>query len=402
MYKNEIVITGMGAVSPYGLNIKSLRDGIRNGKNCFSKKQNSDGCLNTVFETKTEFIGAIDETIFPKCRHFDFRRFKKKYKFEQCILLSCSEALNDSGINIRDIGRDRIGVITGSDLYHIISLESYLAEESSEQNTPAAISNFIALNLKLNGPTMTVSAGEASGLVALGSAADYIKYEKCDAVLVGGGSQINDCLLNGFEQLKLLSLASDGNDKYFIRTSNGAILSEGSGYLVVEAVKSAEKRGKTGYAKVLGFGHHAAALKQSDRQNYVNVITESMMSAIADAGISPADVGILYANANGINELVDAEMDAFNAVFSGCHRKPLIAAPKQILGEMLSGGGILNIICAILDIKNKGLTSAIVHDMNQSLTRSEQCRLEQNCDIALVNAASFDGNCASLVLQMLE
>ena len=398
MPKNRVVITGMGAFSLLGGGVDKLWSGIQEAKTCFRELEPGEDFLADVFPTKSRLRGVMNENEIEKTSHFDFRKVKKLYKFEQCLVAACCEAMTESRLKLGRTDRQRVGIIIGSDYYHLISLESYLMQERSEQHTPAAIATFIALNLKINGPAFAISSGEGSGLTAIGMAFDYIRDRRCDVVLVGGGSQLNSCLIKGYEDLGFVSTPPQECCLPMDRHANGTILAEGAGFLILEAQVHARERSAKIYGEILGYGTANEARELEVVKAVESAAEKAMTLSLADAKIDQDAIDFLCASANGHPLLDQAEIEAVKRLFKGRANDLPVFSIKGIVGETLNAGGLLNVITCIHAMEAGMLPQTV--DTQKAEQRLSSAALSEKVDlqVALTNSVSLDGSCTSLVV----
>ena len=398
MPKNRVVITGMGAFSLLGGGVDKLWSGIQEAKTYFREMEPGEDFLADVFPTKSRLRGVMNENEIEKTSHFDFRKVKKLYKFEQCLVAACCEAMTESRLKLGRTDRQRVGIIIGSDYYHLISLESYLMQERSEQHTPAAIATFIALNLKINGPAFAISSGEGSGLTAIGMAFDYIRDRRCDVVLVGGGSQLNSCLIKGYEDLGFVSTPPQECCLPMDRHANGTILAEGAGFLILEAHAPARERSAKIRGEILGYGTANRAREAEVAKAVESAAEKAMTLSLADAKIDQDAIDFLCASANGHPLLDQAEMLAVKRLFEGRAEDLPVFSIKGIVGETLNAGGLLNVMTCILAME-AGIPQQTVDTQKAELgLRSAALSKKADLQAALTNSVSLDGTCASLVV----
>lgn len=392
MRKNA-VITGMGLLTPFGQGIEAFLDAIKESDSCFTKSAPSSDSIEDAFDVKAQLCGKIDRWNFVQPRYMNFRKYSQLHRFQQWLFIACADALQDSGLKRFFKKTDRIGIINASDLYHLYSLENLESQQMVEKNTPASISNILALYLRINGPTFSIAAGECSGLVAVGQASELIRNDRCDIVVVTCGTQLNNSIRCGYEELGYISIPPHECLKPFDKKRNGTILSEGAGCIIVEARESAVRREVDIYGEIIGY---AISCKHNTAGP---AIQSSMQQSLHDAEITHANVDFICASANGNIELDRSERDAVNCLFDA---NIPVSGIKSMTGETLHASGVINTIAGLLSI-NEGFIPATIncHTVDGCLNIAGH-RRDAAIETALINSISYNGVSASLLLKKCD
>ena len=330
MTKKRVVVTGMGVISPFGQGKDSFFESIEKGETCFDEHYSDAGFFDKAFQVGPRICGKVKEWDYQTVKYLNPRKLKKLQSFEQWLLIVSAEALKDAGVKPFKKFKKPVSVIIGTDLYHLITMEDFFFQPRMEPNTPAKISNLISLHLKLNSPTFAITAGESTGLVVIGTAFGIIRNGWSDMVIAAAGSQINNCILWGYDELKILAPAADNRIKSFDKKGDGTILSEGAACLILESLDSATQRGAKIYGEVIGYGSEASTNENSSPLNAdETVIQKAMERALNDANIKNAEVDYICAHANGLLKFDEAEARAIKGLYGKCPSNPFVSSIKS-------------------------------------------------------------------------
>jgi len=316
-------------------------------------------------------IGRVDFDPSPYIDKRDRRRMDRLGIF---AVSASRMALQDAGIELTDDNRERIGVIFGTGMGPMESMESFfrpLLEEGPAAANPAVFPNTvynaaggqIAMLVGATGPASTITAGHAAGSSAISYAYDLVNADRADAVVAIAADTLTDTVIRGYREIGLLA--------------NGFALAEGSVALVLERFSGARARGARIYGEVLGYA------VTSDGQGVGHFdptgcgIERSMQLALERTHKSPSDVTTVWASATGHSASDNAEEAAIRRVFGS--GKPRVLTPKRLLGEPLGAGGALN---AALALENWKLADAG----------------SPASGVALINSSSFGGTNFTVVL----
>ena len=406
MSARRVVITGIGAVSPLGLDAPATWAGLAAGRSAVAKISHFDASEFPV-RIAAEVQGFDAETVFGR------RRAKHLDRVSQMALVAAGEALTQSGMDTKDRS-ERIGTVWGTGIGGIHSLEEGMevlnergAEWVSPYTLPMMIPNMVAghvaMEWGLRGySTCTVTACSASAQ-AIGESLDLIRAGRVDAVVCGGAEAgITRVGIAGFAAMKALSTRNDdpeGASRPFDAGRDGFVMGEGAAALVIEERERALERGAPILAELLGYGATSDAYHMTQPHPEAEGAVRAMREALADAGISPADVG--YVNAHGTSTPPNDRIEtlALKQVFPD--KVPPVSSTKSMTGHTLGAAGALEAVACVLALQAQTLPPTI----NQE-TADPDCDLDYVANaarpdrfrIALTNSFGFGGHNASLVI----
>ena len=412
----RVVITGIGAITPIGNSIAEYTEGLRNGV--------SGSDYITHFDAskfKTTF--ACEVKRFDSEEIFGRKEVRKMDLFSQYGLVSARQAVEDSGLDFEKENLDRIGVIWGSGIGGLRSLEEQIEINSDyEQNpryNPFMIPKMIAdivpgqisIEFGLRGINYGTISACASSSHAIISSLDTIRVGRADIIVTGGSeAAVTRAGIGGFSGMKALSSRNDDPktaSRPFDKDRDGFVLGEGAGALILEEYDHAVARGAQIYAEVLGGGMTADAYHitapHPDGLGAANV----MKNALRDAGIS-TDV-IDYINVHGTSTPLGdiAEIKAIQKVFGDKAYDLHISSTKSMTGHLLGASGAIESIACLIAMKEGFIPPTINHftddpeiDDRLQLTFNEAVRADMN--YALCNTCGFGGHNTSLILKKLD
>jgi 3-oxoacyl-[acyl-carrier-protein] synthase II len=410
----RVVITGMGAVTPLAVDLKTYWDRLLAG-------QSGIGFIELIdtkdFKVK---IGGEVKNWAPE-KVFDSKACRRMDRFSQFAMVAAHDALKDSGFDIAREDPFRCGVIVGSG---IGGLSEYEEQHTKfmEGGGPRGVSPFvipkmmanaasgnISIHFKLAGPSRAVSTACASAADAIGDALRTIQLNEADLMVTGGAeAAITYMGLGGFISARALSGRNDAPhaaSRPFDKDRDGFVLSEGAGVLVIEELEHAKKRGARIYAELLG------AASTSDAYNITAPHPEgigaarAMQLALRDAKLNTTDID--YINAHGTStDLGDVcETLAVKKVFGSHAPKLAISSTKSMIGHLLGASGGVELIATVLSI-----VDGVVHPTINLDTPDPACDLDyvpktarkMKVRYALSNSFGFGGHNSSLVVGALR
>src|SRR5262245_1780801 len=375
----RVVITGLGAVSPLGVGVPVLWQGLLEGKSGISNIELFD---TSAFEV--HFGGEVKQ--FAPEKLLDARTARRLDRFAQFALVAAKEAVKDSGLEVAREDPFRCGVIFGSGIGGISEFEeqhSRYRDKGPGRISPFVIPKMIANSASGNisiefgmcGPNTTLSTACASAAHAVGDALRAIQHDEAD-VMVSGGSEagITPMGLGGFISARALSLRNDDPPRAsrpFDKDRDGFVLSEGAGALILEELEHARRRGATIYAEVLGVGSTADAHHITAPHPEGSGAAMAMRRALRDAHLN-AEV-IDYVNAHGTSTPLgdEAETKALKQVFGQHAYRLAISSTKSLIGHLLGASGGVELIATALSIKH-----GVVHPTINYQTPDPACDLD--------------------------
>ena len=413
MKNRRVVVTGIGALTPIGNNLKSYWKSLVAGKSGAGPITHFDAS-----NFKTQFACEVKD--FDVTEFIHKKEARKLDKFSQYAMVVADEAFVDSGIDSDQIRPERAGVIWGSG---IGGMETFFKESvafgtgtGTPRFNPFFIPKLISdipaghISIKYNfqGPNFTTVSACASSTNALIDAYNYIKLNKADIFIAGGSEAcVFEPGIGGFNAMMALSTRNENPSKAsrpFDKNRDGFVMGEGGGALILEEYQHAKKRGAKIYAEVVGGGltadaHHITA-PHPEGLGAKNV----MKQAVEESGIDLTEVD--YINVHGTSTPLGdiAETKAIISLF-GQHAYNLnISSTKSMTGHLLGAAGVIEAIATIMAVKNNIIPPTINHEttdpeidskLNLTLNKFQ----ERKVDYALSNTFGFGGHNASVLFK---
>ncbi len=408
--RKRVVVTGIGLVGPTGIGVKAAWNNICEGKSGIGPLTRFDA---NGFETKIagEVKGFNPESFIEK------KEIKKMDLFIQYALAASKEAVEDAQLRITPENADRIGVIVGTGLGGLPSIEKYhqiLMEKGPGRISPFFIpmlianlaSGHIAIYFGAKGPNTCVVTACATGAHCIGEAFRAIVYGDAEVIIAGGTeANITPLTIGGFNAMKALSTRNDEPEKAcrpFEKNRDGFVVAEGAGILILEELEFAVKRRVPIYGELVGFGYTGDAYHITAPSPEGEGAARCMGMAIKDAGLRPEDVD--YINAHGtstpLNDLTETQ--AVKKVFGEHAQKIPISATKSMTGHLLGAAGSTEAILTLLSIRDGIIPPTINYeepDPECDLDYVPNVARKQLLTIAMSNAFGFGGTNATLVFK---
>lgn len=410
--KRRVVITGMGAVTPTGNNVDTFWSSCKEGKvgiDRITKFDTSDFKVKLAAEVKD----------FRAADHMDPKAARRMEPFAQYAVAASGEAMEDAGINMEAEDPYRVGVIIGSGIGSLETVEAtydkvleHKVNRVNPLTIPKMISNMAAGNVSiqfgLKGKCENVVTACATGTNCIGDAMRTIQYGEADIMLAGGTeSCICPTGVAGFQQLTALSTETDRMRASipFDKDRNGFVMGEGAGILVLEELSHAQKRGAHIYAELVGYGATADAYHITSPCEDGSGAAKAMESAMREAGIEPAQID--YINAHGTsthhNDLFETR--AIRLAFGAHAENVQINSTKSMIGHLLgAAGGVEAIVCV------KSIQDGFVHRTAGTKETDLECDLhytiggpvEKKITYAMSDSLGFGGHNAVLVFKAFD
>lgn len=405
----RVVITGMGMLTPLGLDTASTWQGLIAGKSGID-------CI-TLFDAsnyETKIAGEIkgfDPTAF-----MSVKEAKRMDRFAQLAVVAAKQALAQSALVVDASNANCIGVIVGSGVGGLNTLfeqARVLIEKGPDRLSPFTVPMMIAdmaaaqvsIMLGVKGPNFCTMSACSSGADAIGTAFEMIRRGDAPVMFAGGTeSAINPIGIAGFSALKALSTRNDSPQtasRPFDATRDGFIMSEGAAVLVLESLEHARERGAHIIGEIISYGSSADAYHMTQPIESGEGGVRSMKRAIERAGLKPEDIA--YINAHGTSTQLNDKMEtsAIKGVFGQHACKVPISSTKSMTGHLIGAAGALEAsICAL--VINEGIippTINLTHpDPNCDLDYVPNKARKARVTIALSNSFGFGGHNATLIL----
>lgn len=411
--RRRVVVTGMGLVIPTGIGVGTAWKNVCEGKSGIGLLTRFD---TNGFETK---IAAEVKNFNPEL-YIDKKEIKRMDLFVQYAIAATKEALEDAQLAITPENSEKIGVIVGTGLGGLPTLEKYhkiLLERGPGRISPFFIpmlianlaSGHIAIQFGPKGPNTCVVTACATGAHCIGDAFRAIVYGDAEAMIAGGTeANITPLTIGGFNAMKALSTKNDEPEKAcrpFEKNRDGFVVAEGAGIVLLEELKFALNRNAKIYGELVGYGYTGDAYHITAPSPDGDGAVRCMRMALKDAGLKLEDVE--YINAHGtstpLNDLT--ETLAIKTVFGDHAKKVPISATKSMTGHLLGAAGSTEAIFTLLAIRDGIMPPTINYE-----EPDPQCDLDyvpnvarrQPLNIAMSNAFGFGGTNATLIFKKFE
>ncbi|HLN47308.1 MAG TPA: beta-ketoacyl-ACP synthase II [Magnetospirillaceae bacterium] len=406
----RVVVTGLGAVTPLGNSVSEFWSNVIAGKSGVGDITSFDAS-----HLPTRFAAEV--------RNFDApalmgkKEARKADRFAQFAIIAAKEALADSGLHIADDNRDDIGVIMGSGIGGIITIENQhkvMLEQSADRLSPffipMLISNIapglISMNMGVRGPTFTAVSACASSNNAIGEAYRAVQLGEADAMICGGSeAPISPLAVAGFCAMRALSTRNDSPataSRPFDKERDGFVMAEGGGALMIEELEHARRRDARIYAELVGYGKSSDAYHMVQPDPDARGVTLAMQRALRDAGIEPSEVDYINAHATSTDLGDIAETQAIHRVFGERAKTLAVSSNKSMFGHALGAAGALEGICTVLTIRDGLIPPTINYhhvDPQCDLDCVPNVARKATVDIAMSNSFGFGGHNAVIVFR---
>ncbi len=413
MSNRRVVVTGLGIVSPVGLNLKQSWENITAG--------NSGVIAIDKFDT-SEFPAKIAATVkgFDATSIIPAKELKKMDTFIHYGLVAADEALNDSGLEITEQNAERVGVAIGSGIGGLPMIEvnkekldSGGPRKISPFFVPGSIINMISGNFSIRygakGPNIAIVTACSTGTHSIGESARIIAYGDADVMFAGGAEMASSPLgIAGFSAARALSTRNDdpaAASRPWDADRDGFVLGDGAGVLVLEEYEHAKARGAKIYAEVAGFGYNSDAYHMTMPVQDGSGAGKCMKLALKDAGLNAEDID--YVNAHGTSTPAGdiAESNAIKMAFDHHAYDVAVSSTKSMTGHLLGAAGGIEAVFSVMAIKDQLAPPTINLD-----NPGEGCDLdyvpntarEMKIDHALSNSFGFGGTNGTLIFKKLD
>jgi 3-oxoacyl-[acyl-carrier-protein] synthase II len=409
--KRRVVVTGLGIVSPVGNDVASAWSAILAGRSGIGPVTRID---TTTFST--HFGGEIRELdIEPYLSVKDARRMDA---FMQYGVIAGMQAMRDSGLEVTEANSDRIGILMGSGMGGLESIEEtydkYLETHSPKKVSPFFIpgsiinlvSGHLSIAFNITGPNLAVATACTTSTHALGMAMRMIHYGEVDAMLAGG-SEMATCVtgMSGFAQARALSQRNSdpqAASRPWDKDRDGFVMGDGAGAMMLEEYDSAKARGAKIYAEICGFGMSGDAFHVTSPPADGEGARKAMVKALADAHLNADQVQYVNAHATS-TELGDrAETTAIRRAFGAAADKLAVSSTKSMTGHLLGAAGAVEAIFCVLALRDQVAPPTINLDQP-----GEGCDLDyvpkharqMPLEYVLSNSFGFGGTNGSLIFR---
>lgn len=412
----RVVVTGIGAITPIGNDIDSFTSSLQNGV--------SGANLISLFDPalfKTRFACEVKD--FNPEMHIDRKEVRRLDRFAQIAICCAEEAVKNSGLDFEgdsSLDHDRIGVIWGSGIGGLSSLEEEIKEFMKGDGTPRfspfmipkmisdIAAGHISMRYGLRGINYATVSACASATHAIINAMDAIRLGRNDIVLTGGSeATVTVAGMGGFSAMKALSTRNDDYltaSRPFDKDRDGFVLGEGGACIILESLEHAQKRGATILAEIAGGGATADAYHLTAPHPEGLGATNVMKIALKDAGLNKTDID--YVNVHGTSTPLGdiAETKAIMNVFGDHAYNMNISSTKSMTGHLLGAAGAVESVASILSIIHKFVPPTINHftddpELDAKLNFTFNEAQPREVKAALSNTFGFGGHNACVIFK---
>lgn len=416
MELKRVVVTGLGAVTPLGNTPEETWENMVKGV--------SGAAPITLFDAtnfKTQF--ACEVKNWNPNEWIDRKDARKMDRYAQLAMASAVQGVKDSGLDLDQVDKNRVGVIYGVGIGGIKTFEeeaSYYAlnKEKGPRFSPFFIPKMIAdiaagqisIHFGFHGPNFTTTSACASSTNALADAFNLLRLGKADVIVAGGAeAAICECGVGGFNAMKALSTRNDDPthaSRPFSASRDGFVMGEGAGCLILEELEHAKARGARIYAEMVGEGESADAYHLTASHPEGLGAKLVMEAALADAQMQPEDID--YINVHGTSTHVGdiSEAKAIKEVFGEHAYKLNISSTKSMTGHLLGAAGAVEALACVKAVSEDIVPPTINHDeedkdpeIDYALNYTFNQAQKRTVHAALSNTFGFGGHNACVIFK---
>lgn len=409
MSERRVVITGIGVVTPIGLDVPSFWSNLTNGVSGISR---FDAFDSTEYDCK--IAGEIKG--FNAASYFkNPKSAKRTDRFTQFAMAGAKMAIDDAGLSPEKVDPTRVGVMIGSGIGGLFSMEEEakrLYSRGPSRVSPFTIammisnmaSGIVSMEYGFSGPNMCIVTACATANNSLGEAWRILKFGDADCVIAGGcEATITPLGISGFAAMKALSCRNDEPEKScrpFDKDRDGFIMGEGAGIMVLEELEHAKNRGATIYCELAGYGCTADAFHMTQPQPEGEGAARAMRIAMDHAGVTPTDIDYINAHATSTPIGDICETKAIKQALGDAAKTTAVSSTKSMTGHLLGAAGGVEMAACALAIKH-GVIPPTINlenpDPECDLDYVPNTAREKTVKVAINNSFGFGGHNATLV-----
>ncbi len=409
---HRVVVTGLGAITPIGNTVDDYWDGLKSGRNGVAPI--------TLFDASSHAcrFAAEVKNLDPK-GFLEPKESKRWDRFSKFGVIAAKQALADSGLIIKESNASRIGVIIGSGVGGLLTMETQshvLADKGPSRVSPFTVPMMIpnmatglaAIALGTKGPSSAVATACAAGSNAIGDAFRLLQLGKADAMVCGGAeASITPLGVAGFASAKALSFRNDDPmtaSRPFDAERDGFVIGEGSGVMVLETLEHAQQRNAPIHAEIIGYGttcdaHHITSPSPGGIGG-----AEAIRLALQDGKLNPESVD--YINAHGTSTPANDknETSAIKTVFGDRANQIPVSSTKSMTGHLLGGSGGIEAVACVLSLKHGVIPPTINYsnpDSDCDLDYVPNIARDHKAKLILSNSFGFGGHNVCLAFQQM-
>ncbi|MBW1823516.1 MAG: beta-ketoacyl-[acyl-carrier-protein] synthase family protein [Deltaproteobacteria bacterium] len=404
---HTIVVTGIGLITPLGNSVEEFWRSCTRGASGIKEISGFDtSCY------KSHFGGEVSD--FNPKQFMDPMQYRKMSKASRFAVAASIQALKDASLSISDNNADRVGIIVGTGFGSTSRTDEFFLSLLQEgpagaqpflfsETVPNAPASQISIFHGVKGPLSTISHNNVSGELAIGYAFDLLQSGAADAILVGGVEELNDITFHCYAGLGVLSPKDGGREimKPFDRESNGVILGEGAGVLVLEREEYALKRGITPYGCISGYASAGTSTEMGKYGMSGDQIARTIEAALRISHITQEEIDFISVAANSSKVLDRLETKAIKESFAELTQRVPVTALKSQIGEF-AGVGVIRAAAVLLSLRNQVIPPTVnleTQDNECDVLHVVRKPTRQPVKTALLNGISFGGANISIVFK---
>ena len=404
----RVVVTGLGAVTPIGLNVDDFWDSVKAGKIGFDRITKFD-----TTDYKCHIAAELKD--FNPQDFMDRKAAKRMEPFSQYAVAAAKEAIEDSGLDISKEDPYMVGCAIGSGIGSLQAMEretQKLHEKGPGRVNPLLVplmicnmaAGNVSIQFGLKGKSINDVTACATGTNTIGEAYRSIQYGEAD-VMVAGGTEGSVCPIGiaGFTALTALSTVDDPAkcSLPFDKNRSGFVMGEGAGVVILEELEHAKARGAKIYAEVAGYGCSSDAYHITSPHEDGAGAARAMTNAMNDAGVVPADVKYINAHGTGTHHNDLFETRAIKLAFGDEAADLKINSTKSMIGHLLGAAGAVEFITCVKEIQDGFIHKTVGYETPDEEIDLNYCKesYEEPVEYALSNSLGFGGHNASILLK---
>jgi 3-oxoacyl-[acyl-carrier-protein] synthase II len=405
--RRRVVVTGTGLITPVGHNVKDSWEAILAGKSGFAD-------FTIIDKGELAIGGACEVKDFDAAEYIGRRDARRRDRFQQFATVAANQAMEQSGLEIDDTNRERVGITIGTGIGGIrtlIAQEAVHQESGPRRLSPFAIpkimangaAGMLAIDYGIQGPSTTIATACASGSDAIGYAFKAIRYGELDAVVTGGTeSIITTVALGGFERAGATSVRSSDTPSPFDLNRDGLIPGEGAGMLILEDLDFARARGAEILAEIVGYGQTTDAFHITAPSENGAGAVRAIKQALAVAEMHPSEIDYISAHGTGTQLNDSTETIAIKSVLGESAYDVAMSSTKSMTGHIMGATGAIEMVFCALAIRDQVVPPTINY-----ITPDPECDLDYvpneardaKVKATMNNAFGFGGHNAVLILK---
>lgn len=404
----RVVVTGLGAVTPIGLNVDDFWNSVKAGKIGFDRITKFDST-----DYKCHIAAELKD--FNPQDFMDRKAAKRMEPFSQYAVAAAKEAIEDSGLDISKEDPYMVGCAIGSGIGSLQAMEretQKLHEKGPGRVNPLLVplmicnmaAGNVSIQFGLKGKSINDVTACATGTNTIGEAYRSIQYGEAD-VMVAGGTEGSVCPIGiaGFTALTALSTVDDPAkcSLPFDKNRSGFVMGEGAGVVILEELEHAKARGAKIYAEVAGYGCSSDAYHITSPQEDGAGAARAMTNAMNDAGVVPSDVKYINAHGTGTHHNDLFETRAIKLAFGDEAADLKINSTKSMIGHLLGAAGAVEFITCVKEIQDGFIHKTVGYETPDEEIDLNYCKesYEEPVEYALSNSLGFGGHNASILLK---